>query len=304
MMLVTSAHARPGNRSPSIASISIRRPVDNRVDPLIGREDVLARTIHILCRRTKNNPLYVGDPGVGKTAIAEGLALQIVTEKVPPVLQKARIYALDMGCLLAGTRYRGDFEERLKAVLEELGTQADSILFIDEIHTLIGAGSTSGSVIDASNLLKPALQEGHIRCIGSTTYKDYRHHFEKDQALVRRFQKIDIKEPTVEEAIAILKGIRHCYERFHQVEYTEQSLRSAVELSALHLTDRRLPDKAIDIIDEVGAAQRLKVTSRRKMIVTADDVALTVARTAGIPAKSITDDERTKLSISNHPWSR
>ena len=217
------------------------------------------RTIQILCRRQKNNPLYVGDPGVGKTAIAEGLARRIVQHEVPEVLQNATIFALDMGALLAGTRYRGDFEERLKAVLAELEAMPGAVLFIDEIHTVIGAGATSGGAMDASNLLKPALAGGNIRCIGSTTYKEYRNYFEKDRALVRRFQKIDVNEPTIEDSVKILRGLKPYYERHHKVRYTADAIRAAVELSARYINDRKLPDKAIDVIDEVGAAQMLLV---------------------------------------------
>src|SRR5919108_1548712 len=235
-----------------------------KIDPLIGREAEVERTIQILCRRAKNNPLYVGDPGVGKTAIAEGLARRIVQREVPEVLLSATIYALDMGALLAGTRYRGDFEERLKAVLAELEAQPGTILFIDEIHTVIGAGATSGGAMDASNLLKPALASGTIRCIGSTTYKEYRNYFEKDRALVRRFQKIDVNEPTVEDSVKILRGLKPYYERHHKVRYTADALRAAVELSHRYIGDRKLPDKAIDVIDEVGAAQMLVPESRRR----------------------------------------
>ena len=223
-----------------------------KIDPLIGREAEVDRTIQILCRRAKNNPLYVGDPGVGKTAIAEGLARRIVQREVPEVLLNATIYALDMGALLAGTRYRGDFEERLKAVLSELEAQPGAILFIDEIHTVIGAGATSGGAMDASNLLKPALAGGVIRCIGSTTYKEYRNYFEKDRALVRRFQKIDVNEPTVEDSVKILRGLKPYYERHHKVRYTSDAIRAAVELSHRYIGDRKLPDKAIDVIDETG----------------------------------------------------
>ncbi|NTU77074.1 MAG: AAA family ATPase, partial [Alphaproteobacteria bacterium] len=224
-----------------------------KIDPLIGRNDEIERTLQILGRRQKNNPLYVGDPGVGKTALAEGLALRIVKGDVPETLQNAVIYALDMGSLLAGTRYRGDFEERLKNVLAELRSLPSAVLFIDEIHTVIGAGATSGGSMDASNLLKPALADGGLRCIGSTTYKEYRNYFEKDRALVRRFQKVDVAEPTHEDAIKILTGIKSCYEKHHEVRYTPEALRAAVELSSRYINDRKLPDKAIDVIDEVGA---------------------------------------------------
>src|SRR5207248_6743622 len=235
-----------------------------KVDPLIGRMPEVDRTVQILCRRSKNNPLYVGDPGVGKTAIAEGLARKIVEGDVPDVLKPAVIYALDMGALLAGTRYRGDFEERLKSVVSELEKLPHAILFIDEIHTVIGAGATSGGAMDASNLLKPALASGTVRCIGSTTYKEYRQYFEKDRALVRRFQKIDINEPTVEDAVSILKGLKPYFEDYHKLKYTNEAIKAAVELSARYIHDRKLPDKAIDVIDESGAAQMLLPESRRK----------------------------------------
>ena len=226
-----------------------------KIDPLIGRDPEISRTIQVLCRRSKNNPLYVGDPGVGKTAIAEGLAKRIVEGDVPEVLQDATIFALDMCTLLAGTRYRGDFEERLKQVVKELEEYPGAVLFIDEIHTVIGAGATSGGAMDASNLLKPALSSGAIRCIGSTTYKEYRQHFEKDRALVRRFQKIDVNEPNLEDAVKILQGLKTNYEKHHKVRYTPEAIRAAVELSAKYIHDRKLPDKAIDVIDETGASQ-------------------------------------------------
>ena len=230
---------------------------DGRIDPLIGREPEVMRTIQVLCRRSKNNPLFVGDPGVGKTAIAEGLARKIVRGEVPEVLRDSTIFSLDMGSLLAGTRYRGDFEERLKAVMKEIENHPGAILFIDEIHTVIGAGATSGGAMDASNLLKPALQSGTVRCIGSTTYKEYRQHFEKDRALVRRFQKIDVKEPTIEDSIEIMKGLKPYFEEFHKLKYTNEAIRVAVELSAKYIHDRKLPDKAIDVVDETGASQML-----------------------------------------------
>ena len=234
-----------------------KKAMAGKIDPLIGRESEIERTIQILCRRTKNNPLYVGDPGVGKTAIAEGLAKRIVEGDVPEVLAKSTIFALDMGALLAGTRYRGDFEERLKAVVNELENQPGAILFIDEIHTVIGAGATSGGAMDASNLLKPALASGTLRCIGSTTYKEFRNYFEKDRALVRRFQKIDVNEPTVEDAVKILRGLKTNYEKHHKVKYTDEAIRASVELAAKYIHDRKLPDKAIDVIDEVGASRML-----------------------------------------------
>ncbi|MFQ5974001.1 MAG: AAA family ATPase, partial [Alphaproteobacteria bacterium] len=272
-----------------------QKAVDGRIDPLIGREAEVERTIQILCRRQKNNPLYVGDSGVGKTAIAEGLAKRIVDGDVPAVLEDATIYALDMGALLAGTRYRGDFEERLKAVISELESTPGTILFIDEIHTVIGAGATSGGAMDASNLLKPALASGTLRCIGSTTYKEYRNYFEKDRALVRRFQKIDINEPTVEDTVKILRGLRSYYEKHHKIRYTEESLRAAVELSARYISDRRLPDKAIDVIDEVGAAQMLVAPSKRKKTISVKDVEGIVAKIARIPPKSVSRDDRKSL---------
>ncbi|MEI6559339.1 MAG: ATP-dependent Clp protease ATP-binding subunit ClpA [Rhodospirillaceae bacterium] len=272
-----------------------KKAAAGKIDPLIGREQEVERTIQILCRRAKNNPLYVGDPGVGKTAIAEGLARRIVYGEVPEVLAGAVIYSLDMGTLLAGTRYRGDFEERLKAVLSELEGQEGSVLFIDEIHTVIGAGATSGGAMDASNLLKPALASGAIRCIGSTTYKEYRSHFEKDRALVRRFQKIDVKEPSVEDAIKILRGLKPYYEEFHHVRYTNEAIRAAVELSARYIGDAKLPDKAIDIIDEVGAAQMLLPEGRRKKTISVKDIEGVVAKIARIPPKSVSKDDREAL---------
>ncbi len=275
-----------------------KKAAGGKIDPLIGREQEVERTIQILCRRSKNNPLYVGDPGVGKTAIAEGLARRIVHGEVPDVLKNAVIFGLDMGSLLAGTRYRGDFEERLKAVVSELEALEGSILFIDEIHTVIGAGATSGGAMDASNLLKPALSSGALRCIGSTTYKEYRSYFEKDRALVRRFQKIDVNEPSIEDAIKILEGIKTYYESYHKIRYTKDAIRSAVELSAKYIGDRKLPDKAIDVIDEVGAAQALIPESRRKKTITQKDVEAVVAKIARIPPKSISrDDKETLLNL-------
>jgi ATP-dependent Clp protease ATP-binding subunit ClpA len=272
-----------------------KKAASGKIDPLIGREQEVERTIQILCRRSKNNPLYVGDPGVGKTAIAEGLARRIVNGEVPDVLETAVIFSLDMGALLAGTRYRGDFEERLKAVLSELEAQDNAILFIDEIHTVIGAGATSGGAMDASNLLKPALASGALRCVGSTTYKEYRNYFEKDRALVRRFQKIDVNEPSIEDAIKILQGIKPYYEKYHRVRYTNEAIRSAVELSARYIGDRKLPDKAIDIIDEVGAAQMLLPESRRKKTISVKDVEGVVAKIARIPPKSVSRDDKQVL---------
>ena len=258
-----------------------------KVDVLIGRDQEVERTIQILCRRSKNNPLFVGDPGVGKTAIAEGLALRILRAEVPDVLRSAVIYQLDMGALLAGTRYRGDFEERLKAVLTELEADDRAILFIDEIHTVVGAGATSGGSLDASNLLKPALQSGSLRCIGSTTYKEYRNYFEKDRALVRRFQKIDISEPSKDEAIKILLGLKPSFEDHHQVRYTTAAVRAAVELSSRYIHDRKLPDKAIDVIDEVGAAQMLKPLGQRRKTLGVKDIEEVVAKMARVPVKHV-----------------
>ncbi|MCW5731827.1 MAG: ATP-dependent Clp protease ATP-binding subunit ClpA, partial [Alphaproteobacteria bacterium] len=266
-----------------------------KIDPLIGREEEIERTIQILCRRSKNNPLYVGDPGVGKTAIAEGLARRIVLGEVPEVLGNAVIYALDMGALLAGTRYRGDFEERLKAVVSELEAIEGAILFIDEIHTVIGAGATSGGAMDASNLLKPALASGAIRCIGSTTYKEFRSYIEKDRALLRRFQKIDVNEPSLEDAVKIVRGVKPYYERYHKVRYTAEAIRAAVELSAKYINDRKLPDKALDIIDEVGAAEMLKPESRRRKTIGVKEIEGIVAKIARIPPKSVSKDDASVL---------
>ncbi len=266
-----------------------------RIDPLIGRDSEVERTIQILCRRQKNNPLYVGDPGVGKTAIAEGLARRIVKGEVPEVLKPCTIYALDMGALIAGTRYRGDFEERLKSVVKELENLPGAILFIDEIHTVIGAGATSGGAMDASNLLKPALQAGSLRCIGSTTYKEYRQYFEKDRALVRRFQKIDVAEPTIPDTIKILKGLKSCFEEFHKVRYTAEAIKAAVELSAKYINDRKLPDKAIDVIDEVGASQMLVAESKRKKTIGVKEVEDVVAKMARIHPKSVSKSDAESL---------
>ncbi len=269
---------------------------EGKVDPLIGRAAEVERSIQVLCRRTKNNPLLVGDPGVGKTAIAEGLARKIEDGEVPDVLSGATIYSLDMGALLAGTRYRGDFEERLKQVVKELESHEDAILFIDEIHTVIGAGATSGGAMDASNLLKPALASGTLRCMGSTTYKEYRQHFEKDRALVRRFQKIDVNEPSVEDTTKILKGLKSYYETFHRLRYTDAAIKSAVELSARYITDRKLPDKAIDVIDEAGASQMLLAPSKRKKVIGQKEIEAVIAKMARIPPKSVskTDVEALK----------
>jgi len=266
-----------------------------KVDPLIGRSAEVERTIQILCRRQKNNPLFVGDPGVGKTAIAEGLARKIIRGEVPEVLRGSVIYSLDMGSLIAGTRYRGDFEERLKNVVKELESLKGAILFIDEIHTVIGAGATSGGAMDASNLLKPALAAGTLRCIGSTTYKEYRQYFEKDRALVRRFQKIDVSEPTIEDSIKILMGIKSYFENYHKLRYTADAIKAAVELSAKYINDRKLPDKAIDVIDELGASQMLLPESRRKKVVGVKDVEEIVAKIARIPSKSVSKNDAEAL---------
>lgn len=269
---------------------------NGRIDPLIGRQSEVNRTIQILCRRSKNNPLYVGDPGVGKTAIAEGLAKRIVEKQVPEALQNATIFSLDMGTLLAGTRYRGDFEERLKQVVKELEDFPGAILFIDEIHTVIGAGATSGGAMDASNLLKPALSSGAIRCIGSTTYKEYRQFFEKDRALVRRFQKIDVNEPNIDDAIEIIKGLKPYFEEFHHLRYSNDAIKAAVELSARYITDRKLPDKAIDVIDETGASQMLLPLSKRRKLITEKEIEATVATMARIPPKTVSRDDEELLS--------
>src|SRR5277367_1115544 len=266
-----------------------------RIDPLIGRDAEVERTIQILCRRQKNNPLFVGDPGVGKTAIAEGLARKIVKHEVPEVLKASTIYSLDMGALIAGTRYRGDFEERLKSVVKELEAIKGAILFIDEIHTVIGAGATSGGAMDASNLLKPALQAGLLRCIGSTTYKEYRQYFEKDRALVRRFQKIDVAEPSVPDTIKIMKGLKPYYEEYHKVRYTADALKAAVELAAKYINDRKLPDKATDVIDEVGASQMLLPESRRKKVIGVKEVEEVIAKMARIPSKSVSRSDTEAL---------
>jgi len=265
------------------------------IDPLIGRDDEIERTIHVLCRRRKNNPIYVGDPGVGKTAIAEGLALKIHHGEVPEALKSAVIYALDMGALLAGTKFRGDFEARLKGVLAGLKKNSDSILFIDEIHTIVGAGATSGGSMDASNILKPALASGELKCIGSTTYHDYKSYFERDRALARRFQKIEISEPSIDESYKILQGLKPHYEKHHGVHYSAAALRSAVQLSAKHINDRRLPDKAIDVIDEVGAAVKLMPADRRKKTISPKDIEKIVAKIAKIPPRSVSTSDKEQL---------
>ena len=272
-----------------------KKAAEGKIDPLIGREQEVNRTIQILCRRQKNNPLFVGDPGVGKTAIAEGLARKIINGDVPEVLKDCTVYQLDMGALLAGTRYRGDFEERLKAVVKEIESRPGAIMFIDEIHTVIGAGATSGGAMDASNLLKPALAGGSLRCIGSTTYKEYRQHFEKDRALVRRFQKIDVNEPSIPDAIAILKGLKPYYEEFHKVRFTDDAIESAVQLSSRYMADRKLPDKAIDVIDETGASQMLVSEDKRRKVIGVPEIEATIATMARIPAKTVSKDDATVL---------
>ncbi|MEM9371365.1 MAG: AAA family ATPase, partial [Pseudomonadota bacterium] len=265
------------------------------VDPLIGRMHEVERCIQVLCRRRKNNPLLVGDPGVGKTAIAEGLAKKIVDREVPEILSNSTIYSLDMGALLAGTRYRGDFEERLKAVIKELEDHEDAILFIDEIHTVIGAGATTGGAMDASNLLKPSLQSGGLRCMGSTTYNEFRQHFEKDRALSRRFQKIDVTEPSVDDAIEILRGLKPFFEKHHDVEYTPEAVKAAVDLSARYINDRKLPDKAIDVIDEAGAAQHLVPVDQREKTIGEEQIEAVVAKIARIPPKQVSKDDAEQL---------
>jgi len=288
--------AKPGNGALENYCVNLNEKAkQGRIDPLIGRDAEVERTIQILCRRQKNNPLFVGDPGVGKTAIAEGLARKIIKNEVPEVLQNCTIYALDMGALIAGTRYRGDFEERLKSVVKELEGLKGAILFIDEIHTVIGAGATSGGAMDASNLLKPALQAGSLRCMGSTTYKEYRQYFEKDRALVRRFQKIDVAEPTVPDTIKILKGLKPYFEEYHKVRYTADAIKAAVELAAKYINDRKLPDKAIDVIDEVGASQMLLPESRRKKVIGVKEVEEVIAKMARIPPKSVSKTDAEAL---------
>ncbi|MCC5851210.1 MAG: ATP-dependent Clp protease ATP-binding subunit ClpA [Alkalimonas sp.] len=267
-----------------------------QIDPLIGRDEELERAIQVLCRRKKNNPLLVGEAGVGKTAIAEGLAFRIVKKQVPTVIENATIYSLDMGSLLAGTKYRGDFEKRLKSLLKELEKEEGAILFIDEIHTVIGAGAASGGVMDASNLIKPLLSSGRLRCIGSTTYQEFKNIFEKDTALVRRFQKIDVTEPSVEDTTRILQGLKERYEKHHSVRYTQKALRAAAELSAKYINERHLPDKAIDVIDEAGASQRLLPESRRKKVINVPDIEHVIAKMARIPEKSVSASDRDVLS--------
>ncbi|MCF6293552.1 MAG: ATP-dependent Clp protease ATP-binding subunit ClpA [Robiginitomaculum sp.] len=277
-----------------------KKAANGEIDPLIGRDKEVERCMQVLCRRRKNNPLLVGDPGVGKTAIAEGLARKIFHGEVPEILAKSTIFSLDMGSLMAGTRYRGDFEERLKEVLSDLKKVDDSILFIDEIHTIVGAGATSGGALDASNLLKPALQDGSLRCMGSTSYKEFRQHFEKDRALARRFQKIDVVEPSVVDTVKILQGLKPYFEEFHDIKYASDAIKVAVELSSRYLSDRKLPDKAIDVIDEVGARQRLLDKSKRKKTITAKDVEEIIAHMARIPAKTVNKTDQAALrSLGN-----
>ena len=273
----------------------VEKARQGNIDPLIGRDDEIERTIHVLCRRRKNNPIYVGDPGVGKTALAEGLALKIHGGEVPEVLKTSVIYSLDMGALLAGTKFRGDFEARLKGVLTGLKKHPNSILFIDEIHTIVGAGATSGGSMDASNILKPALASGELRCIGSTTYHDYKSYFERDRALARRFQKIEIPEPSQEEAFKILSGLKPHYEKHHGVHYSTAAVRAAVQLSAKHINDRRLPDKAIDVIDEVGAAVKILPAEKRKKTIGPKDIEKIVAKIAKIPPRSVSTSDKDQL---------
>ncbi len=273
----------------------VARAAEGKIDPLIGRQMEIERTIQVLCRRRKNNPLYVGDPGVGKTAIAEGLALRIHRDEVPEVLKKTEVYSLDMGALLAGTRYRGEFEQRLKALINALKKKPGVILFIDEIHTIVGAGAVSGGSMDASNILKPALASGELRCIGSTTYSEYKASFERDRALARRFQTIEISQPSIEDTYQILLGLKGYYEEHHKVKYSDEALRAAAELSAKHINDRYLPDKAIDVVDEVGAAMKLRPEAERPEWVTEHDVELVVARMAKIPPKTVSVSDKERL---------
>ncbi len=289
---------KPGKRQNPLKAFAVdlvEKARQGNIDPLIGRDDEIERTIHVLCRRRKNNPIYVGDPGVGKTALAEGLALKINAGEVPETLKTAIIYSLDMGALLAGTKFRGDFEARLKGVLTGLKKQPNSILFIDEIHTIVGAGATSGGSMDASNILKPALASGELRCIGSTTYHDYKSYFERDRALARRFQKIEIPEPSQEEAFKILEGLKPHYEKHHGVHYSTAAIRSAVQLSAKHINDRRLPDKAIDVIDEVGAAVKILPVEKRKKTISPRDIEKIVAKIAKIPPRSVSTSDKDQL---------
>lgn len=289
--------ARPKKKKPLEAFTEelVKRAKEGGIDPIIGRQEEIERTIQVLCRRKKNNPLYVGEPGVGKTALAEGLALKISEGNVPDVLKDAKVFALDMGAVLAGTRYRGDFEQRFKAIINELKKHENSILFIDEIHTIVGAGAVSGGAMDASNILKPALAAGELRCIGSTTYAEYKAAFERDRALARRFQKIEIGEPTVDETYEILKGLKKFYEQHHGVKYSDDSLKVAAELAGKYINDRHLPDKAIDVIDEVGAATKLLPEDKRPKQISVQMVENTIARMAKIPPKTVVADEKDRL---------
>jgi ATP-dependent Clp protease ATP-binding subunit ClpA len=293
-----SEEEKPGRRVNPLEAFTVNlvaKAQQGNIDPLIGRDDEIERTIHVLCRRRKNNPIYVGDPGVGKTALAEGLALKIHHGEVPDVLKDAVIYALDMGALLAGTKFRGDFEARLKGVLTGLKKQPNSILFIDEIHTIVGAGATSGGSMDASNILKPTLASGELKCIGSTTYHDYKSYFERDRALARRFQKIEVPEPSQDEAYKILEGLKPHYEKHHGVHYSAGAIRAAVQLSAKHINDRKLPDKAIDVIDEVGAAVKIQPPEKRKKMIGPKDIERIVAKIAKIPPRSVSTSDKEQL---------
>ena len=286
----------PGAKALDSYTVNLNKMVlAGKIDPLIGRDSEIERVIQTLCRRRKNNPLLVGEAGVGKTAIAEGLAKRIVDKEVPVILEDTTIFSLDMGALLAGTKYRGDFEQRLKAVMKQLNEHKDAILFIDEIHTLIGAGSASGGTLDASNLLKPALSNGSIKCIGATTYQEYRTVFEKDHALTRRFQKIDVEEPSILDTINILKGLKTRFEKHHNVKYSVAAINSAAELSAKYINDRHLPDKAIDVIDEAGAAQRILPKNKQKKVITNKEIEEVVAKIAKIPSKNISNDDKHTL---------
>jgi len=293
-----SEEEKPDRRVKPLEAFAVNlvaKAQQGNIDPLIGRDDEIERTIHVLCRRRKNNPIYVGDPGVGKTALAEGLALKIHHGEVPDVLKDAVIYALDMGALLAGTKFRGDFEARLKGVLAGLKKLPNSILFIDEIHTIVGAGATSGGSMDASNILKPALASGELKCIGSTTYHDYKSYFERDRALARRFQRIEVPEPSQDEAYKILEGLKPHYEKHHGVHYSAGAIRAAVQLSAKHINDRKLPDKAIDVIDEVGAAVKIQPPDKRKKSIGAKDIERIVAKIAKIPPRSVSTSDKEQL---------
>ncbi|HEY7715225.1 MAG TPA: ATP-dependent Clp protease ATP-binding subunit ClpA [Candidatus Binatia bacterium] len=292
------ADERPKRRVNPLEAFTVNlvdKAAQGLIDPLIGRNDEIERTIHVLCRRRKNNPIYVGDPGVGKTAIAEGLAMKIHQGEVPDALKDAVIYALDMGALLAGTKFRGDFEARLKGVLSGLKKHPNSILFIDEIHTIVGAGATSGGSMDASNILKPALASGELKCIGSTTYHDYKSYFERDRALARRFQKIEVSEPSQEDAVKILEGLKPHYEKHHGVHYSAGAIRAAVKLSAKHINDRRLPDKAIDVIDEIGAAVKIQPEEKRRKSIGPKDIEKMVAKIAKIPPRSVSSSDKEQL---------